>query len=292
MVSPREGSFRAVARRGVRPALAGLSEMLDAHGEMKTIEHVMGRANARRHRPRSWPIGAVAQDGDRSARCGTKAIQHAAQLLLPPISLGRHAAEHDPLAGVVADLSDEDLERAYLVAAHRFHRPPVDGERDRPRFARRTRRWRCHGVALQRSADAHGPLADRLDFRASPSGKNSSSSERARRYGSKAPIFARVHSYFGVQRSGMTSAAGVDGPTRRHTAPAGTEAGCMNLQDAKQRRQPPPAHVLQRTLSPAPLAAPSVPAMLLRLRLNQMALQPGQGLLALRQRQPRRFAKN
>ena len=94
--------------------------MLDAHGEMKTIEHVMGRPDARRLAQRSWPIGAVAQDGDRRARCATKALQHATQLLLLPISLGRHAAEHGPLAGVVADLSDEDLERAYLVAAHRF----------------------------------------------------------------------------------------------------------------------------------------------------------------------------
>ena len=31
--------------------------------------------------------------------------------------------------------------------------------------------------------------------------------------------------------------------------------------------------------------------MLLRLRLNQMALQPGQGLLAFRQRQPQRFRR-
>src|SRR3954453_15064982 len=43
---------------------------------------------------------------------------------------------------------------------------------------------------------------------ASPSGKNSSSSERARRYGSKAPILARMRSYSDVQRSGMISAAG------------------------------------------------------------------------------------
>ena len=31
--------------------------------------------------------------------------------------------------------------------------------------------------------------------------------------------------------------------------------------------------------------------MLLRLRLNQMPLQPGQGLLAFRQRQPQRFRR-
>src|SRR5271165_2713346 len=109
---------------------------------------------------------------------------------------------------------------------------------------------------------------------ASPSGKNSSSSERARRYGSKAPILARVRSYSGVQRSGMISAAGV-----------------MVRRDAKQRRQPPTAHVLQRTLSPAALAVSPVAAMLLRLRLNQMALQPGQGFLAFRQRQPQRFRR-
>src|SRR4051794_639791 len=127
-------SFRAVVRRGVRPALGGLSDMLDAHGEMKTIEHVMGRADARRLTQRSWTVGAVAQDGDRRERCGTKTMQHAAQLLLLPIGLGWHAAEHGPLAGVIAYLRDEDLERAYLVTAHRFHVTSVDGERDRSRW--------------------------------------------------------------------------------------------------------------------------------------------------------------
>ena len=52
------GSFRAVARRGVRPALGGPSDMLDAHGEMKTIEHVMGRTDARHHRCRLDAVGA------------------------------------------------------------------------------------------------------------------------------------------------------------------------------------------------------------------------------------------
>jgi hypothetical protein len=51
-------------------------------------------------------------------------MQHAAQLLLLPIRLGRHTAKHDPLAGVVADLSDDDLERTHLIAAHRFHVTP------------------------------------------------------------------------------------------------------------------------------------------------------------------------
>src|SRR5208337_2532728 len=162
---PRPKRYRRTLRPRVRWQACFV---LDAHGEMKAIEHVMGRPDARRLAQRPWPIGAVAQDGDRCARCGTKAMQHAAQLLLLPIGLGRHTAKHDPLAGVVADLSDEDLEGAYLVAAHRFHMTPVDGERDRPRFARRTRRWRCYGVAFQSGADAHRPLTDRLDFRGVP----------------------------------------------------------------------------------------------------------------------------
>src|SRR4051812_40137775 len=136
--------------------------------EMKTIEHVMGRADARRLAQGSWTVGTVAQDGDRRERCGTKAMQHAAQLLLLPISLGWHAAEHGPLASVIAYLRDEDLERAYLVTAHRFHVTPVDGERDRSCAARRGRRWRCHGIALQSGADAHRPLTDRLHLRGVP----------------------------------------------------------------------------------------------------------------------------
>ena len=93
--------------------------------EVETIRRRTMRVGARLERdaaalPRSAPTEAgsiaLAIDG-----CGTKTMQHAAQLLLLQISLGRHAAEHGPLSGVVADLSDEDLERAYLVAAHRFH---------------------------------------------------------------------------------------------------------------------------------------------------------------------------
>jgi hypothetical protein len=75
---------------------------------------------------------------------------------------------------------------------------------------------------------------------------------------------ARVRSYSSVQRSGMISAAGV---MVRHDATPhrqGPKRGATNLHDAKQRRQPPTAHVLQRTLSPAALAASPVAAMLPR----------------------------
>ncbi len=214
---------------------------------------------------------------------------HAAQLLLLQISLGRHAAEHGPLAGVVADLSDEDLERAHPVAAHRFHVAPVDGERDRPRFGR-GRPWQCRGVALQSGADTHRPLTDRLDFRGVPERElieqraGAAVRQQGAHLGEGALILRRAAVGHDLRGRG-------DGPARRHTAPAGTEAGCTNLHDAKQRRQPPATNVLQRPLRPAALAASPVPAMLLRLRVNQMALQPGQGLLAFRQRQPQRFGR-
>jgi len=43
----------------------------------------------------------------------------------------------------------------------------------------------------------------------SPSGRNSDSNVRTRRYGSKDPIFTMIRSYFGVHRSGMISATGL-----------------------------------------------------------------------------------
>jgi hypothetical protein len=57
-------------------------------------------------------------------------MQHAAQLLLLPTRLCRHAAEHDLLLLVVADLSEEKLERPPLILASRSHVAAVNGERD------------------------------------------------------------------------------------------------------------------------------------------------------------------
>ena len=118
---------------GVRPALGGLSDMLDAHREMKTIEHVMGRATVAaspKDRGPSAPSLRMVTGvrGVAPRRCST--------LLRNPAPVAADQprpapAKHGPLAGVVADLSDENLERAHLIAAHRFHMTPVDGERDR-----------------------------------------------------------------------------------------------------------------------------------------------------------------
>src|ERR1700735_1048942 len=101
---------------------------------MKPIQHVMGWTDARRLSQGSRPIGAIAQDGSRRARCRPEVMQHAAQLLCLPIRLGRHTAERDVLAVVVADLSDENLEGTPLVSSHRFHMPAVYRECGRSCF--------------------------------------------------------------------------------------------------------------------------------------------------------------
>src|SRR3954462_12540408 len=139
---------------------------------------------------------------------------------------GWHAAEHGPLAGVIAYLRDEDLERAYLVTAHRFHVTSVDGERDRSRFARPGRGWwGRHGIALQSGADAHRPLADRLDFRGVPEREElfeqragAAVWQQGAHLGQGALIFRRAAVRHDLRGRG-------DGPARRDAAPAGAEAG-------------------------------------------------------------------
>ena len=132
---------------------------------MKPIQHVMGCTDARRLSQGSRPLGAVAQDGDRRARCRPKVVQHTAQLLYLPIGLSRQTAEYDPFAVVVADLSDKNLERPPLVAANRLHMPAVDGECNRSRFGWRSRGSQLHRVSLEPGADMQRPLADRLYLR-------------------------------------------------------------------------------------------------------------------------------
>jgi hypothetical protein len=199
-------------------------------------------------------------------------MQHAAQLLGLPISLGRHAAEHDLLAVVVADLRDEDFEGPCLVAAHRFHVSPVDGECDRLRFARRSRRrWR-HCLPLQSGADMQGPLADRLHLRGVAEREelfeqrtSATIRQQGAHLGDGAFILRRAAVGHDLRDRG-------DRPARRHAASAGTETGRTNLHNTKQRCQPSGTDILERASRATMLAAASAPAMLLCLRLDQMAL--------------------
>src|SRR3954447_14853302 len=86
---------RALARCVGGPALGRLRYVLDAHGEMKPVQHVVGRTDAGRLAKRAWAISPVAQDGHRRARRRVEPMQHTPQLLLLPVRLGRHAAEYD-----------------------------------------------------------------------------------------------------------------------------------------------------------------------------------------------------
>jgi hypothetical protein len=129
---------------------------------MKPIQHLMGWTDARHLSQGSRPIGAIAQDGGRRARCRPEVMRHAAQLLCLPIRLGRHSAERDVLAVVVADLSDENLEGTPLVAANCLHMPAVDGKCNRSCFGRRSRGWQRRRFSLEPGADMQSPLADRL----------------------------------------------------------------------------------------------------------------------------------
>jgi hypothetical protein len=63
-----------------------------------------------------------------------------------------------------------------------------------------------------------------------------------------------------------------DRPSRRDAASAGTETGSMNLHDAEQGRQPSATNIFERALRSTARTSASAPAMLLRPRLDQMAL--------------------
>ena len=82
--------------------------MLNPHREMKPVQHMVSRTKTRRLSKGSRTFGAIAQDGDRRVRRRSQPMQHAAQLSRLPISLGGHAAEHDLLPVIVADLRDEE----------------------------------------------------------------------------------------------------------------------------------------------------------------------------------------
>ena len=140
---------------------------LDAVGpSTPTVEDVLGRANAGGLSQVARSAGAVAEDGHWRRLRRPKVVQHVAQLLHLPIGLGRHAAEHNLLAGVVADLRNEDLEGPHLVAAYGVHMAAVDGECDRVRFFRwRSGQARCHCLPFKPGTDLQGPLADRLHLR-------------------------------------------------------------------------------------------------------------------------------
>src|SRR5208337_5123837 len=134
------------------------------------------------------------------------------------------------------DIIDDQTGLPGYVSLEATKHTPVDGERDRLRFARRTRRWRCYGVAFQSGADAHRPLADRLDFRGVPEREElfeqragAAVRQQGAHLGEGALILRRAAIRHDLRGRG-------DGPARRHAASAGTKTACTNLHDTNQQR--------------------------------------------------------
>ncbi len=104
-------TFLTLVGRRIRPALDALGNVLDAHGEVEPVQDMADWARARRFAQGTWPHGAVAQDRHWRLRRHPETLQNTAQLVALLVRLGRHAAEHDLLTIVIANVSDKHLER-------------------------------------------------------------------------------------------------------------------------------------------------------------------------------------
>jgi hypothetical protein len=89
--------------------------VLDTHREMEPVQYMMSGARTGGFAERSWAIGTVAQDGDRCRWRRAQSMKHTAQLSRLRSRLRRHAGEYDLFPLIVADLSEENLERAPLI---------------------------------------------------------------------------------------------------------------------------------------------------------------------------------
>jgi len=153
----------AITLRGVGPALRRLSNVLNSHREMKPVQHMMGWTRAGGFAERTRTVGTITQDSDRCSWRRSQAMKHTSQLSRLRVRLSRHAAEHDLLPLIVADLGKENFERASLVLTSSSHVAAVNGERN----GLRRHRWlgprRRDGFLLQPGANTKGPLPGCFD---------------------------------------------------------------------------------------------------------------------------------
>src|SRR5271157_4273606 len=85
-------------------------------------------------------------------------MKHTAQLSSLRSRLRRHTSEHDLLPLVVADLSEENFERAPLILTSRPHVAAVNGECNRFRGHRQLGSHPRNSLLLQPSANTKGSL--------------------------------------------------------------------------------------------------------------------------------------
>jgi hypothetical protein len=132
---------------------------LDAVGpSTPTVEHMMSRTGAGGFAERSWAIGTIAQDGDRCRWRRSQSMKHTAQLSSLRSRFRGHAGEYDVLPLIVANLSEENLERAPLILTSRANVAAVNGECDRFRRHRRPGFRPCDSLLLQPGANTEGSL--------------------------------------------------------------------------------------------------------------------------------------
>jgi hypothetical protein len=107
---------------------------------------------------RSRAIGTIAEDGNRCRWRRSQSMKHTAQLPSLRSRLRRHAGEYDLFPLIVADLSEENLERAPLILASRSHVAAVNGQRNRFRRNRRLGSRPRDSLLLQPGANTKGSL--------------------------------------------------------------------------------------------------------------------------------------
>src|SRR4051812_11111602 len=259
--------------------------MVNAHRQVKAVEHMAGRTKARGLTDGARAVGTVAQDGDRPRLCRSKVVQHPAQLLRLVVGLVRHAGEDPVFAIVVAGLRDHDLEGPHLTARYRSDVAGVDGQRDRAGRDRRRGSGRCRRLTFQPCADPQGALPDGLHDRRGPEREegiqqcaSTPVSQPCAHLGEGALIFWRAAIWHDL-------ADWREGLAMGHAASTGGETGRTNCHDPEQRAQLPGTPVLQRPLHAASRAAAPAATVFFRLCLNEVALQLGQQLFGLRLRQ-------
>ena len=148
----------AIALGRVGSVRGRLSDVLNPHREMKPVQYMMGRAGAGGFAERSWTIGTIAQDGNRCSWRRSQSIKHTAQLSRLRRRLRRHAGEYDLLSLIVANLSEENLERAPLILTSRPNVAAVNGECNRLRRYRRLGSRPRDSLLLQPGANTKGSL--------------------------------------------------------------------------------------------------------------------------------------
>ena len=119
---------------------------------------MMGRTGAGGFTERSWTIGAIAQDGYRCRWRRSQSMEDTAQLSSLRSRLRRHAGEDDLFPLIVADLSEQNLERAPLMLTSRPHVAAVDGQGNGFRRHRRLGSSAGDSLLLQPAANTKGSL--------------------------------------------------------------------------------------------------------------------------------------